>query len=229
MVYTLYMSRYKMKKDYQWSPEMAYLLGLFASDGCLVNNGRHLNIVSIDYEIMEYCQSILGKRSKIRIKYGQFNTPAYVWQFSDVSLYDFLMRAGLTSAKSKTIGPLLLPTIYYRDFLRGYFDGDGTVYGYWDKRWSNSLAYCSGYVSASHRFLEWIQLLNFKYAGVSRGSIRKGNRVEVLLYAKADSQKLYQFMYYEGSVPRLTRKFSKFTEFIKLDPYAIITPDARVL
>ncbi len=141
-------------------------------------------------------------------------------QFSNVAFYDFLSACGLTPAKSKTIGPLLIPDLYYPDFLRGYFDGDGTVYGYRDKRWRNSLVYYAGYTSASLPFMQWLQATNSRLALTTPGVIKPGIRALALTYAKADSKKLFQYMYYRDDLPLLTRKYQKFVAFLEADPYA---------
>lgn len=214
------MRRYKYTKFYSWSPDIAYITGLMASDGCLVNDARHLNITSKDIEIIDTVQRILNMDVKVSKKLGGFGTSAYNLQFSNVALYDFLVMSGLTPAKSLTIGPLKIPDLYYPDFLRGYFDGDGTVYGFWDKRWRSSLMYYVGYISASKIFLEWLQTNNLKLANTSAGVIKLGTRAFALTYAKADSQKLYKYMYYKSNLPMLTRKHEKFIAFLEADPYA---------
>jgi len=53
------MRRYSYKKSYSWNKDIAYIIGLFASDGCLANNNRHLILTSKDYELIAYTQSIL--------------------------------------------------------------------------------------------------------------------------------------------------------------------------
>ncbi len=214
------MRRNKYKKQYSWNPDIAYLTGLVAADGCLVNDGRHINITSKDEEIIRLAQNILDMDAKVAVKVGGYGSTALNLQFSNVAFYDFLVRCGLTPAKSKTIGPLLLPKVYYRDFLRGYFDGDGTVYGYWDKRWPNSLMYYTGYVSASPRFLEWLRAMNSNLTHATAGVVKPNIRAFTLTYAKADSRKLFKYMYYNDSLPMLTRKYQKFFAFLGADPYA---------
>ncbi len=230
MVYSLYMRRHAYKKTYVWNPEIAYLAGLVASDGCLVNNNRHINITSKDREIIDTCQKILNMNVKVGIKIGGYSgSSSFNLQFSNVSLYDFFLRCGLTPAKSKTIGPLLIPEQYYADFLRGYFDGDGTIYGYWDRRWRSSLMYYTQYVSASPAFLHWLQKMNGRLAHTSPGAIKPNARADTLSYAKADSRKLFSFMYYKPNLPTLSRKYHKFVDFLRADPYADKELRARVL
>lgn len=212
------MSRYKLTKIYVWNSQLAYLAGLFASDGCLLNDGRHLNITSIDHEIIDYAQSILGKQElKVQPKTGQFGTPAFAWQFSDVSLYDFFIHHGITPQKSKTIKSVDVPDEYWSDFLRGYFDGDGTVYGYSDTRWKNSFMFYSGFASASDDFLVWLSEKNAALIGVGNGSIRKSSNVRSLGYAKADSRLIFSAMYGDNTCSdkySLSRKRAKFDGFI---------------
>jgi len=210
------------KRTYEWNPGLAYVVGLFASDGCLANNGRHLILTSKDYELIEYTQGILETYTKVRLKTGQFDTQAYHFQFSNVALYDFMLESGVTPAKSKTINSVSVPDELYADFLRGYFDGDGTVYGYRDIRWPNSYMYYCEFISASPKFLLWLQSMNQRLAGVSPGSIRSGTRAQVLSYAKRDSRKLFATMYAGRDTPRLLRKYTKLRDFIESDPYARI-------
>lgn len=223
------MRRYKYSKTYTWSRSLAYLTGVIAADGCLINNGRHLNITSTDTQIIETAQNILGMNVKVGIKLNRWNKTAYSLQFSNVALYDFLLHAGLTPAKSKTMRNLAIPENYYADFLRGYFDGDGTIHGYWDKRWKNSYMYYSSYASASYEFLKWLQTMNSLYALTSPGKIKPGARVLNLTYAKKDSKKLFYFMYYNQNLPMLSRKYEKFIAFLETDPYGNKEPHARVL
>jgi len=35
-------------KEYKWTPELAYIVGLITTDGCLSSDGRHLTFTSCD-------------------------------------------------------------------------------------------------------------------------------------------------------------------------------------
>lgn len=71
------------------------------------------------------------------------------------------------------------------DFLRGCFDGDGSMYAYWDPRWRSSYMFYVCFASASPRFLEWIQVTVEHLSGV-RGKIGTtgSGRVQQLRFAK---------------------------------------------
>jgi len=213
------MIRYKSKRGYELSPELAYCVGLLAADGCLSSDGRHIDFTSKDYEQVQVYRQIVCPHAKIGTKRNGQGQTAYRVQLGSVAFYDFLISLGLTPRKSKTIGKLAIPDDFYSDFLRGYFDGDGTTYGFQDMRWKNSFMYYTVFISASTGFLEWLRLQNTRLMGTTTGSLRSSTSAFVLSYAKADSQILYSFMYYNEVVPRLFRKQTKLQTFFAADPY----------
>lgn len=90
-----------------------------------------------------------------------------------MSLYNWLVDIGLTPNKSKTIGKLKIPEEYFFDFLRGCFDGDGSIYAYWDPRWESGYVFHISFVSVSPSFLEWLQDIVEKLSTV-KGRILPG-------------------------------------------------------
>lgn len=214
------MRRYSYKKPYEWNASLAYIAGLIAADGCLINDGRHINLTSTDIELLEEVKNILSINCNIAQKRNGFGGYGFYIQFSNVALYDFFLQAGITPAKSKTIQKVNVPDIFYGDFLRGLFDGDGCIYGFWDPRWRTSLMYYTEFASASTNFLGWLHTKNMQLAGVTRGRVKPKTRVSSLSYAKQDSKKLFKLMYYQPDLPALARKRIKFVDFIKADPYA---------
>ncbi len=102
----------------------------------------------------------------------------------------------------------------YADFLRGYFDGGGSIYSYIDKRWKSSFMYYTCFSSASLDFINYIKKMNSILAEVSGGSIRNSNGVYTLAYAKEDSNKLFNFMYYSNEAICLSRKRDKLLKCI---------------
>lgn len=191
-----------------WSANLAYAIGLITSDGCLSKDGRHIDFTSKDLEQIKNFKKILELKNKIGLKYGGENHAQYYFrvQFGNVSFYRFLLSIGLMPNKSKILGKILIPDIYFADFLRGVFDGDGYSYSYWDKRWKSSFALYTGFSSASLPYLEWAKQNIVKNFGIE-GKIKTGGRsVYLLMYAKNASITLFKKMYYDGSVICLKRK-----------------------
>lgn len=49
----------------KWSPRFAYAIGLITTDGCLYNDGRHINFTSKDRDLAETFMEYLGLKVKI--------------------------------------------------------------------------------------------------------------------------------------------------------------------
>jgi len=202
----------KLLIDTSWRPELAYAVGLIASDGCLSPDGRHIDLTSKDVSQLQTFKRILGIEHIVigKKKGGYGNTLCYHVQFGSVVFYEWLMSIGLSSRKSHTIGALLVPDEFFADFLRGIFDGDGCIYSYMDKRWKHSYMVYIDIASASHPFLLWMQNTAERLYGVQ--GVIKGKsvrRVYLLSYAKEASFILLNYMYAQDHAPRLTRKFTK--------------------
>ncbi|MBI5530737.1 MAG: hypothetical protein HY918_04555 [Candidatus Doudnabacteria bacterium] len=195
-----------------WSPELAYAIGLIATDGCLYNDKRHMAFISKDLQLIKVFMKCLGLEVKILKKKSGFvgGSFSYWVQFGDVNFYNFLLSLGLTPNKSKTIGVIKVPDIYFFDFLRGSFDGDGTVYSYYDERWKNSFAFYINFASASFNHLSWLRKKIKGFIEI-KGSLSKQAYAGAykLVFAKNDSRLLINKMYYNHTVPRLERKYKK--------------------
>src|SRR3989344_1307801 len=149
----------KGKVKIRWSPNFAYAVGLIVTDGNLSSSGRHIILVSKDLEqINNFTKALNIKSIKIgKTIGGSAKSWAFRLQFGDVLFYKFLNTIGITKAKSKTIGVLKIPKEYFFDYLRGCFDGDGCFYSYWDKRWKSSFMFYLQFVSASRKYIFWLQ------------------------------------------------------------------------
>jgi len=117
--------------DVTWRPELAYVVGLLTADGCLYNDGHHLNLVSKDIDQLENFLSVIGEHWKIARKKDYRSERIYYHvQVGNVPFYEFLTKIGLFPNKSKTLGAIQVPLDFYFHFLRGLFDGDGCTYSY---------------------------------------------------------------------------------------------------
>lgn len=111
-----------------WNAQLAYALGLAATDGCLVSDGRHVAIASEDREQVETFLRCVGRPGAHISK--DKDKDYFRAQLGDVELYRFLADAGLTPRKSLTLGSLSFPTEFFWDVIRGLMDGDGSVQCY---------------------------------------------------------------------------------------------------
>lgn len=206
-----------------WSIELAYAVGLIATDGNLSPDGRHLAIPSKDLQLLESLRRCLGLENRI-VRQANGRGHIYRLQWGDRRFYDWLLSIGLTPAKSLTLGPLAVPDGYFADFFRGCVDGDGTILVYTDRfhtikndRYVYQRLYVS-LLSGSRPFLGWIQRTIHRLLGVN-GSInehrRPGRRPTYgLRYAKGESIRLLAWIYRATHAPCLVRKRNKAAPFL---------------
>ncbi len=114
--------------------EKAYWLGLLAADGYVADNG-HIELGLSGEEdrcMLEEFARAIGSNAPIKqhkLKYPNAK-PAYRVGLCSAPLRDALIRLGVTPRKSLTLQfPTSdqVPPHLLRHFVRGYFDGDGSV------------------------------------------------------------------------------------------------------
>ena len=210
-----------------WSADVAYVVGLIATDGNLGRRRVAITIVSKDRDLLETVRLCLGLITPIKPHGGggySCSNRYHRLAWRDRYLYDWLRGIGLTPAKSLTLGPLSVPDAYFADFFRGCIDGDGSILVYTDRyhvkkndRYIYERLYIS-IVSASRLFVEWLRHTVSRLTGLT-GSItvrRSNGRRPIwrLRYAKAQSIRLIAWMYYASNVPCLERKRAKAARFL---------------
>ena len=215
------MARYTLQRKVKtdWSPNLAYAIGLIASDGNLSSDGRHMSLTSGEEEMMHNFKNALNLKNIIGKYVGgkeKTHKKYFYIHFGDKVFYQFLNTLGLTPAKSRIIKHVKIPTAYFRDFLRGLFDGDGTFYTFRDGRWPNSFSFKLSIASASIDFIKWLKESLTKHGGV-KGYIHKGDGVWNLEYVKGDTKRLFSFMYYSDDILYLKRKYDKIRIAIEED------------
>jgi len=214
-------SQQKMKprrtQKIEWSPELAYVVGLITTDGNLSLDGHHLELTSKDTQLLKTFKRCLGIKNKIGFKTSGFSDKKYSRiQFGDVILYNWLLNVGLTPNKTNSIGELKIPDKYFSDFLRGHFDGDGSCYGYWDKRWKSSFVFYIYFHSGSSLHIKWLRQKLKKLLGI-QGSISFTNGAWRIKYAKKESRLIFPKMYYKENLPCLKRKYKKLKLLLNTD------------
>jgi len=208
----------KGKVKIRWSANFAYAVGLLATDGCLQNDGYHIDLTSKDKEQLLNFSKALNVNFKITHKYSSSGKKYQRVQFGDVLFYRFLLSIGLTPAKSKTLGKIQIPENNFFDFLRGSHDGDGTFYSYFDPRWKASFMFYTVFISASKKHIVWLrrEIKNrLKIKGHLTGSGKSGTAYQ-LKYAKKESLKILRKMYYSRLVICLSRKRLKIEKALSI-------------
>jgi len=202
-----------------WTPALAYAVGLAATDGCLINTGRHVAFVSSDRDLVESFLACIGRRSSHFRKDGN----VYRAQLGDVELYRWLSGTGLTQRKSLTLGRVEVPAELFLDLVRGLFDGDGSISHYVHRpvlrKYPRYLyrRLTVRFHSASPKHLRWLQkglaeTLSIKGAVVQQSKDRAHN-MYALQYTKYASISLLTKLYENAESPRLRRKWLIWEDF----------------
>lgn len=118
----------------RWSPEMAYVLGVLATDGNVQHNTVTLGLT--DLELVEKVRSLMGSDNPIRqvAPRGYSRKVQYHLQISSVELAATLTKLGITPRKSRSLAFPKMPKDCIRHYLRGCWDGDGSFYLEFPKR-----------------------------------------------------------------------------------------------
>lgn len=203
-----------------WTSNLAYCVGLITTDGCLCNDGRHIDFTSADIELVSLFKKLMKLNNRICFKTsGSSGNKCPRIQFGNVGFYQWLISIGLTPKKSLTLGPLKIPDKFFTDFTRGCFDGDGCIYSYMDPRWANSHMFYVSFASASKNFAEWFQKQFVNILGIhghiSVSKHQNKNTLYQLRFAKSESIVLIKKMYYNKQVPCLKRKRQKILKILK--------------
>lgn len=211
------MPKPKVNVDFfsNWSPSMAYILGFIFADGCLVEhkNGYHgLDITSKDIEILK----LMKKQLKAEHKIGR-KERGYRIQIRNKNIYNDLIKLELTPRKSKIIKFPNLPNRYSSHFIRGLFDGDGSVMVWREPRWRHTWQIRTSFTSGSQSFLLDLNEHLKAIAGLLRGKIASITRGYHLRYlTMSECIALYKFMYKDSANLYLKRKKDKFESFLYL-------------
>lgn len=198
---------------------MAYVLGFFAADGCMLKNQRGAHFIEFqitDKDLLIKIQKLLGSNHKIAERNLKINwKTAYRLQIGNKSIFSDLLSLGFTPRKSKTIKLPNISDKYFRHFTRGYFDGDGNVHVQKRQdRKSKSLIIQTHFTCGSQNFLIHFQEKLRSLALAEGGNIVYYSGAHRLRFSIKDSIKLYKFMYHDTKDLFLARKKNVFEKFI---------------
>ena len=217
------------------NPISAYVLGFFFADGSMhiSERGKYVVITSTDKIIIVCIKKWMQSRHIIKIRKPLFNRRTrYVLKIGNKYLYNSLLQYGLHPHKSLTVK---MPPIEHnlRDFVRGYFDGDGCVYfekskGIKQKTIIRRLAVI--FTSGSKEFLDKLLSILKSNMSLRQDKIYKSHRSFQLRFTTDDSVELFKFMYHHA--PKgvfFSRKYKIFEEYFEWRPQRIDSSVRSVL
>jgi len=198
----------------KWSLEMAYVLGLIITDGCISKSGT-VSLSMNDKELLEKVKKAMGSEHKVEPSKYQKNL--YIFHFARENMVKDLEKFGIVPKKSLIVTFPTVPEDYLSDFIRGVFDGDGTIY--FDKR-SRNCPIRTGFYSGSKDFIEKLKdslesLGMPKKRQISQQKTKNGIYYGIR-YGHKNSLKIFNILYKNTQNGLfLERKYKLFLEGLK--------------
>lgn len=200
--------KYKINDNYfdKLNPTNVYLMGFLAADGSIQKDGGiKIGLSSVDKPFLEHIRQELNSTYPIRdyqTKEG-FNVSEFI--FRSEKIKNILGEYGIVNNKTFSLTfPKNLPQEYWVDFIRGYWDGDGTF--------CKTGQYCRASLCGhNQQFLqEIVNTLELKY-NIPAVKIQKDKRGNVYYfqYSQNSANKLYELFYSSHPALYLMRKYEK--------------------
>lgn len=186
----------------KWSTDLAYCLGFIASDGHVWKKRPYITIGihKKDIAILEYIKDKISPESKIRISKNK----CQICIFSK-HIHKKLIKLGIDHEKTFNLKLPNIPKKYISHFIRGFFDGDGSI---WKTNFypGGKDYYYANIISASKPILEDIH----EYLGFGNVNIVK-NKYYELKFCQTDCIKFFNTIYKDAPF-KLERKYNKFLQ-----------------
>jgi len=116
-----------------WSPGMAWVLGLLFADGNLETSNPVFRLSQRAPDGLRKALNLMRSSHKIAAKEkksykGVISGKIYSFKVWNKKMYNDLLKLGLTPAKSTEMKFPDIPPKYMNHFIRGLYDGDGSFY-----------------------------------------------------------------------------------------------------
>lgn len=207
----------------RWSREMAYVLGVIVTDGNLASDKPRVMIAQRERELLDKVSTLMGCDGGISWTGNQ----TYRLSFQSPEVYADLLALGLTPRKSLTIQWPHVPKLYLRDFIRGCWDGDGSVSF---RKWrAASASYYSGSLAFMEGMRRALVRLGIPEETVNIQRIRRPNSVYYQIHLKRHrAAPLFEILYANTPETMCLSRKRKIFEMIVEKSTSITISSAKV-
>ena len=215
--------KYKINETYFEkidTEDKSYFLGLIFADGYLNEKRKYVSISlqDIDVDILQKLKLSIETNKPLQyIKRKEENTRnQYRLEITRKKITEDLLKLGVSQKKSLTASPSKLhnlPENIKKSFLRGYFDGDGSLTFYKVKNTLNSTVNICCTKEFYTYFSEFIQKIIKVNCTLSKRFKDDTNIYDLRICGNRNVKKFLEFLY-ENSTIFLDRKWLKYKEFI---------------
>ena len=201
----------------------ADILGFIYADGFVGNENFNNIVIAVnDLEILEFIVKEIEFTGEIRkTKKGGFTNSkcGYSLNFSSRIMADRLRNIGLYPNKSLTIDSIpIIREELVRHFIRGYFDGDGSILLSHNSSYYKSYDGIIKYVYPTYNFTilgtknflkQIISNAEFKYAKIRNTKTEQIKSLNIC--AKKEFDYIFNYLYLDSTI-KLERKYNKWYE-----------------
>lgn len=194
------------------SPDKYYVIGLICADGNLYNgkNRRHKVSISLHSDDRDLLVQINKKLCDTNIVYDRKTTKMSELVVYSPDIYNILTSFGIAENKSLNLKFPTIPKKYLKDFIRGYFDGDGSL----------SVSKNGNYEKLTIQFLgtdEFLtslaKVMDDKFGfGIKNVNDTKTN-IKCLRYFTKQAREILSWLYDTNNL-KLDRKYIKFKNYM---------------
>ncbi|MDQ0243282.1 hypothetical protein J2S09_000818 [Bacillus fengqiuensis] len=182
--------KHKVNEDFfkVWTHEMAWVLGLFITDGCVHNQNHSITISQKDERVLRLVANYMEADCVVSRVYKTRTTPTLIINSKEIK--KDLSNLRVHANKSLTVAFPDVPEEFLPSFIAGVVEGDGWVQktGYVMNITTGSLHFAEGLLSVFHRW-------NLR-AEITTEMSQAGNSIyRVWVKGKDDLPKLASILY----------------------------------
>ena len=217
-------TKYSQNSDFfeEWNGDVAYILGFIYADGCIrkPRKGQNSNILMIDITDEDLLVAIRDKIApKRRITVSKRSNEKhpkwkdnYMLHIPDDKMVADLEKLGVHERKTPVKKFPDVPKEYLADFVRGYFDGDGSVFlSPCKNRYPNFVVTI---VSGSREFLLSMKEI-FKEMKIKSGLTHRPPSTNALRFSSLQAVRFCEFIYSGKSDIKLERKYERYINYLE--------------
>lgn len=196
----------------RWSAKMAWVLGYIFADGNIHPQAQGTYCLSISSKDTSLLQNIKKAMKSTHPIKKVIHKEWFVYRLfiTRPQINSDLSKLGLIPRKSLIILFPKVPQRFLSHFIRGVFDGDGSVF--FDPRSKKSPLRVS-FSSGSKAFMTALETKLHMHAGLSKKTIYEAHRVNTsyyIRYSHKDCLKFFNYIYEDADESiRLERKYQK--------------------
>lgn len=201
------------------SHNMAWVLGFLAADGSIRKNSNEIKITVArqDRDVLEKIQSELKTNHRIKDFLVGGKYPASTLQWTSKQHKRDLAKFSIIPQKTfKLKPPYALSKTYWIDYIRGYFDGDGSVNFIESNGKKHYTALRWQVCSATKDILIWIVNYLFDEYNIQKVNIqecKRKNHMYEIQYSTNSTKALYDVIY--NDYLSMDRKRKHYKEIIE--------------